>query len=104
MIRIKDIEKDNKQKDEEDDEREKVSKHDPGVEAERLDNDVVKEHGDEACEDVDEADVEDNGGAGEAVLEEVSGGHKTVVWQQEAHARHHHHQVHKVVLKYQQIK
>ena len=68
MIRIKDVEKDDKKEDAEDNQWQEVSKQDPGVKTESLDDDIVQEDSDEAGEDVDEADVEDDGGAGKLVL------------------------------------
>lgn len=103
MIRIKNVEKDDEQKDEKDDQWQEVSKHNSGVQAESLDDDVVQEDSDEAGEDVDQADVEDDGGAGELVLEKVCSGHKTVVWKQKPHAWQNHHQVHIAVLKIHMI-
>ena len=86
MIRIKNAEKDDEQEDAEDDQGQEVSKHDPGVKTECLNNDVVQEDSDEPGEDVDEADVEDDGGAGEFVLEEVCCSDKTVVGKQKPHS------------------
>ena len=86
MIRIKNVEKDDEQEDAEDNQGQEVSKHDSGVKTECLDDDVVQEDSDEAGEDVDEADVEDDGRARELVLEEVCSGDKTVVWKQKPHS------------------
>ena len=72
MIRIKNAEKDDEQEDAEDYQGQEVSKHDPGVKTEGLDNDIVEEDSDEPGEDVDEADVEDDGGAGEGGVEVVN--------------------------------
>ena len=86
MIRIKNTEKDDEQEDAEDYQGQEVSKHDPGVKTESLNDDVVQEDSDEPGEDVDEADVEDDGGTGKLVLEEVCSGHKTVVGKQKPHS------------------
>ena len=91
MIRIKKIEKDDEQKNEKDDQWQEVSKHDSGVQAESLDDDVVQKDSNKAGEDVDQADVEDDGGAGELFLEKVCSGDKTVVGKQKPHAWQHHH-------------
>ena len=86
MIRIKNAEKDDEQEDAEDDQGQEVSKHDSGVKTESLNDDVVQEDSDEAGEDVDEADVEDDGGAWKLVLEEVCCSDKTVVGKQKPHS------------------
>lgn len=86
MIRIKNAEKDDEQEDAKDDQGQEVSKHYPGVKAECLNDDVVQEHSDEPGEDVDEADVEDDGGARKLVLEKVCCGDKTVVGKQKPHS------------------
>ena len=86
MIRIKNAEKDDEQEDAEDDQGQEVSKHDSGVKTESLNDDVVQEDSDEPGEDVDEADVEDDGGAGELFLEKVCCSDKTVVGKQKPHS------------------
>ena len=67
----------------EDDQGDEVAKHDPGGEGEGVHDQVVEEDSKEGSEDVDEADVKDNGGAREGGVEEVNGKDEAVEGEEE---------------------
>ena len=70
----------------EDDQGDEVAKHDPGGEGEGVHDQVVEEDSKEGSEDVDEADVKDNGGAREGGMEEVHGKDEAVEGEEESGA------------------
>ena len=89
---------------EEDREGHQVTKHHPGLQAERLYDHVVEEDSYERCQDVDQADIEDDCCARENVLEEIHGGHKAVVGKEETNTRHQQDNVDSVILESDLIK
>ena len=80
-----------------DEEGENVSKHDSTVQRKCIDNDIVEKDSYESSEDVDEADIKDNGGAREDCLEVINSSDEAVVREEEPCSREDHGQVHKTV-------
>ena len=77
---------DDEDKDEhKDKEGQDVAKHDPAVERKCIDDDIVEQDSNEGSEDVDKADIKDNGGAREDCLEEINSSDEAVVREQEPH-------------------
>ena len=84
MIIRKYIKPDDEDKDKhEDEEGNDVPKHDPAVERKCLNDDIVKEDSNESSEDVDEADIKDNGSARENCLEVINSCDEAVVGEEE---------------------
>ena len=76
----------NGDKDEDKDkEREDVAKHNSAVERKCKDDDIVEQDSNEGSEDVDKADIKDNGGAREDCLEVINSSDEAVVGEQEPH-------------------
>ena len=99
LVRAEKGQPDQHQEDEKDQEGEEVTKHDPGLQTERLYDDIVQEDSNQRSEDVDQADVEDDGGAREDVLEEVDRCDEAVVRKKEANSRHEQDDVDSIVLR-----
>ena len=99
LVSVEEGEPDQHQEDEKDQEGEEVTKHDPGLQTERLYDDIVQEDSNQRSEDVDQADVEDDGGAREDVLEEVDRCDEAVVRKKEANSRHEQDDVDSIVLR-----
>ena len=81
-----------------------VPEHDPGLQAERLYDHVVQEDRYQRSEDVDQADVEDDCGAGKDFLEEVHGSDEAVVGKKEANAGEEQDDIDGIVLRWYLIK
>ena len=99
LVSVEEGQPDQHEEDEEDQEGEEVTKHNPGLQTERLYDDIVQEDSYQPSEDVDQADVEDDGGAREDVLEEVDSCDEAVVRKKEANARHQQDNVYSIVLR-----
>ena len=101
LVSVEERHPDQHQEDEEDQEGEEVTKDDPGLETEGLYDDIVQEDSYQRSQDVDQADVEDDGGAREDVLEEVDSCDEAVVRKEEADARHEQDNVDSIVLRWE---
>ena len=98
LVSVEDGEPDQEEEGEENQEGEEVPKHDPALQTEGLYDHIVQQDSDQCSEDVDQADVEDDGGAREDVLEEVDRCDEAVVRQKEANSRHEQDNVYSIVL------
>lgn len=99
LVSVEDGEPDQEEEGEENQEGEEVPKHDPALQTEGLYDHIVQQDSDQCSEDVDQADVEDDGGAREDVLEEVDSCDEGVVRKKEGNARHQQDNVDSIVLR-----
>ena len=88
---------DEDQDEHEDKEGENVSKHNSAVQRKCVDDDIVEKDSNESSEDVDEADIKDNGSAREDCLEVINSSDEAVIRKEEPCSREDHGQVHKIV-------
>ena len=97
-MRWEHVQPDDEDEDEyEDEEGEDVSKHDPAVQWKCVNYDIVEKDSNESSEDVDEADIKDNGSAREDCLEVINSSDEAVIREEEPCSREDHGQVHKIV-------
>ena len=101
LLSVEDGQPDQQEEAQQDQEREKVAEHDPRLQTERLYDQIVEQHSYQRSQDVDQADVEDDGGARKDVLEEVDSCDEAVVRKEEADARHEQDNVDSIVLRWE---
>ena len=99
LLSVEDWQPDQQEEAQQDQQGEKVAEHDPRLQTERLYDQIVEQHSYQRSQDVDQADVEDDGGAREDVLEEVDSCDEAVVRKEEADARHEQDNVDSIVLR-----
>ena len=101
LLSVEDGQPDQQEEAQQDQQGEKVAEHDPRLQTERLYDQIVEQHSYQRSQDVDQADVEDDGGAREDVLEEVDSCDEAVVRKEEADARHEQDNVDSIVLRWE---
>ena len=99
LLSVEDGQPDQQEEAQQDQQGEKVAEHDPRLQTERLYDQIVEQHSYQRSQDVDQADVEDDGGAREDVLEEVDSCDEGVVRQKEANTWHQQDDVDSIVLR-----